>query len=103
MPPALNNVIIADTYAEAATLTLSPPRESVTVLVFNNSIWFQSSQIRAGDPAFTSSGIDWQPEKFLPAGRYIFDRDDLLAGHVAFNGFRFRNGHAGLTAQVTAT
>lgn len=101
MPPALNNVTLSDAYTDATTLILSPPRESVTVLIFNNGVYYSKSEAPAGFASYTQA-LDWQAEKFLPAGRYIFDRDDLLAGNAAFNGFKFRNGVTGLVAQITA-
>lgn len=92
----LNNVTTADSYTDANTSVMDPPREAPTMVVTGQSVYYQVFV----DDGLRGSGGQPLPEAFAPPGRYSFDATDFIPSGKC-RGIRVRSAVTGTPAQVT--
>lgn len=99
MPQNLNNAATQDNYVDALTVAFGRPRQSFSLNVFNNAVYYT-----VGIVSTSARDIAWEPiEHYLTPSLSNFRNAELegFPPGSMFAGVKLRSAAAGQSARVT--
>jgi hypothetical protein len=97
--PAVNNVATSAGYSDIATMSISPPARTLTIVVTNAAVYAQFRFTEVGRTLHPEA-YSWEPdERFLIPGVWLFTEQDFNGQFIV--GVRARSALGTAPAQVS--